>query len=404
MSFNILDTVKGYLTPELIGSAASFLGESDSSVGKAISGLVPAALAGITHKAESSGGADAVLGLAKKAFDGGMLSNLAGNFMSGGGGIPEGAPGLLQGILGSNVGGIGNAIAQFAGIKGSSAASLLGSILPLALGLLGKHSSEQGLSGSGLMSLLSSQKSSIMNALPAGLNLSGLLGGTPSAAPRAVVQDHHETPKKSGSWLMPLLLGVAAVALLLYLMKGCGAPKEEAVKAVEPVAAPDTAVKFTPPVITKESYKVKLADGVEIDAYKGGIEDMLVTCLNDAACVGSKDKWYDFDNINFEVGSAKLTAESNAQVANIAAILKAYPKAKIKIGGYTDKTGDAAANKKLSQNRADAVMEAIKAAGGAAGQLIGAEGYGAEFAKVAADASDEERKTDRHISVSLREK
>jgi outer membrane protein OmpA-like peptidoglycan-associated protein len=402
MSFNILDAVKGYLTPDLIGSAASFLGESDSSVSKALTGLVPAALAGITQKAESAGGADAVLGLAKKAFDSGILGNIASNFVSGGGGIPEGAPALLQGILGHNVGGIGNAIAQFAGIKGSSAASLLGSILPLALGLLGKHSSDNGLSGSGLLSLLGSQKSSILSALPAGLNLSGILGGATESRPKVVAHDHHDEPKKSGSWLMPLLLAVAAVALLLYLMKGCGAPKEE-IKEVEPVVAPDTTkVVETAPAVSME--KITLPDGTQIDARQGGFEHGLVNCLNDAACVAGKDKWFDFDDINFDLGSAVITEPSMRQVKNLVSVLKAYPKAKIKIGGYTDKTGDEAVNKKLSGDRAAAVLAALKANGASDTQLLGAEGYGSEFAKIAKEASEEERRPDRRISVSLREK
>jgi outer membrane protein OmpA-like peptidoglycan-associated protein len=190
----------------------------------------------------------------------------------------------------------------------------------------------------------------------------------------------------------------------MYLMKGCGAHQEEEVKAVEPAPVMDTVKAEAPKIGIRESLKVKLPDGTELDAYKGGIEDALVTCLNDAACAPGKDRWFDFDNINFEVGSAKLTAESDAQIRNIAAILKAYPKAMIKIGGYTDKTGDSTANLKLSQDRADAVLAAIKTAGGSAAQLLGAEGYGSAFAKVPADASDEARRTDRRISVSLREK
>jgi outer membrane protein OmpA-like peptidoglycan-associated protein len=129
-----------------------------------------------------------------------------------------------------------------------------------------------------------------------------------------------------------------------------------------------------------------------------------VGCINDAACVPGKDKWFNFDNLNFETNSAKITAESQAQVNNIAAILKAFPKAKIKIGGYTDKSGDAAANKKLSQERADAVTAAVIAAGANKDQLEKAEGYGSEFATVDAKASDAERKVDRKISVSLRAK
>ena len=104
------------------------------------------------------------------------------------------------------------------------------------------------------------------------------------------------------------------------------------------------------------------------------------------------------------IGSATITAESQRQVKNIAEIVKAYPTLKLKIGGYTDKTGDAAANKKLSQERADNVTAAIVAAGGNAAQMEKAEGYGSEFAKFAADAPDEERKADRRISVSVRGK
>jgi hypothetical protein len=33
--------------------------------------------------------------------------------------------------------------------------------------------------------------------------------------------------------------------------------------------------------VARESFKVKLPDGSELDAYKGGIEDQLVSFLND---------------------------------------------------------------------------------------------------------------------------
>ena len=114
--------------------------------------------------------------------------------------------------------------------------------------------------------------------------------------------------------------------------------------------------------------------------------------------------WFDFDNLNFKTGSADITEESIKQVQNIAAILKAYPKLKIKIGGYTDKTGDSLANFKLSQGRAESVLSALKSSGANPSQLLGAEGYGTSNAKAPADAPDEERKKDRRISVSVREK
>jgi outer membrane protein OmpA-like peptidoglycan-associated protein len=196
------------------------------------------------------------------------------------------------------------------------------------------------------------------------------------------------------------------VILLFYFIRGCNRKPEAAVTPpVDTTTAAPTVVDTTAASMpARESFQVKLADGTEINAYKGGIEDMLVTCLNDVNCKAGKDKWFDFDNINFEMGSAAITPESQAQINNIVAILKAYPKARIKIGGYTDKTGDPAANKTLSQQRAEAVLNAIKAAGAKEAQLVGAEGYGSAFAKVPATASDEERKKDRRIAVQLREK
>ena len=142
-----------------------------------------------------------------------------------------------------------------------------------------------------------------------------------------------------------------------------------------------------------------------IKGYPNGMEASMITFLksdgyksaaDDAAL---KDNWYDFDNVNFKIGSAtELEPGSEGQIQNLASILKAYPDAKIKIGGYTDMTGDAAQNKDLSQKRADFIKSELGKLGVAA-QVAGAEGYGSEFAKVPATASNDERAADRKMAV-----
>lgn len=402
MALNILDAAKNFLTPGLLSKAASYLGESESSISKALGGLIPASLLGITEKASSSGGASTVLDLARQASNSDVFGNLEAAFQPHGEGIPKGVPGILSTIFGDKAGGMANLIAQFSGIKGASAASLVGSVVPFLLGLVGKHANENGLSAAGLSSWLQTQKSSFLNALPAGLNVSNLFASGHSAP-----VDHHKTASSTtttSSWLMPLILGLAAVALLLYIFKGCGVNKHQEPEHVQTSSTPEPAPVNTPVTPNRELLKVKLPDGTEIDAYKGGIEDKLVTCLNNVACQPGKDQWFDFDNINFNTASAQLTNESAVQIRNIVVILKAYPKAKIKIGGYTDKVGDDAANKILSQERAASVLAEIEKAGGNTAQLAGAEGYGEEFAKIEETASDEERRSDRRISIQLREK
>ena len=89
-------------------------------------------------------------------------------------------------------------------------------------------------------------------------------------------------------------------------------------------------------------------------------------------------------------------------VLNGDALAFSFPDAKIKIGGYTDASGDAAANRKLSQDRADAAREGLVKLGVGA-RVVSAEGYGSDFARYPASAPEEERAADRRVSVSVRE-
>ncbi|MBX3289596.1 MAG: OmpA family protein [Acidobacteria bacterium] len=151
--------------------------------------------------------------------------------------------------------------------------------------------------------------------------------------------------------------------------------------------------------------EVSLPDGSKLQAYPGGIEDELVKFIqSDEYKSGTndslKDRWFNFDDLNFEFGTTNLTPESKRQLDNIVAILKAFPDVKIKVGGYTDKKGDDAANLKLSDSRAKAVQAALQKAG-VGDQVPEAEGYGEQFATVDENASDKEREIDRKTAVRL---
>jgi len=142
-----------------------------------------------------------------------------------------------------------------------------------------------------------------------------------------------------------------------------------------------------------------LPSGKTLQAYKGGIEDQIVTFLKsddykNATEAQLKDKWFNFDNLNFEFGKAVLTPESQVQLDNLKLILVEFPDAKIKVGDYTDKKGDANTNLKLSNDRANTVKTAINST-----QVTEAEGYGSKFAKVPAEATDKERESDRKTAI-----
>ena len=180
-----------------------------------------------------------------------------------------------------------------------------------------------------------------------------------------------------------------------------------------PVDNTDTIVNTTPVVkdttvnttttINRVDEDINL-NGTNLRGYRGGMEDRMITYLSgndyaNATDESLKSTWYDFDHVNFKINSStELEAGSEGQLNNLLQILKAYPNAKIKIGGYTDKTGNEPDNVKLSQARADFIKTWLSNKGVGA-QVLGAEGYGSQFATVPATASNDERAVDRKMSV-----
>lgn len=244
--------------------------------------------------------------------------------------------------------------------------------------------------------------------------------------------EHHVTEKKPVAFTVPLILSAVTVLVIVLLVSLCD-PKhghgheskceckencsKECMEACERGehdkymaehatmeehgnVNPDSVAAPAP---VRESLMVKLVNGKELEAYKGGIEDNLVAYLNDATSKLDKEKWFNFDNLLFETGSSKLTPESNRQLQNVADILMAYPKVKLKFGGYTDNVGDSIANVKLSQSRAESVVAELKKLKVNAAQIVGAEGYG-PMHPVADNATEEGRALNRRISVNVREK
>jgi len=81
--------------------------------------------------------------------------------------------------------------------------------------------------------------------------------------------------------------------------------------------------------------------------------------------------------INFDTGKATIKPESAPIVDQIAAMMKSAPALKLTVEGHTDNVGDAKKNKKLSEDRANAVVQAIVAKGIDKSRMSAA-GFGAE--------------------------
>ncbi|MDX1941355.1 MAG: OmpA family protein [Saprospiraceae bacterium] len=87
------------------------------------------------------------------------------------------------------------------------------------------------------------------------------------------------------------------------------------------------------------------------------------------------DKTLKFNYVNFETGSATLTALSKYELDNLVEVMNKYPNMSIEIAGHTDNTGDVVQNQILSEDRAQAVYDYVVEKGIAAPRLR-AVGYG----------------------------
>ncbi|RPI03269.1 MAG: OmpA family protein [Ignavibacteriae bacterium] len=102
-------------------------------------------------------------------------------------------------------------------------------------------------------------------------------------------------------------------------------------------------------------------------------------------------------NILFETGKSVIQNESSPIVDQIFELLTSDAALKISIEGHTDNVGDAAGNKKLSQDRAKAVMDALTVKG-ADKTRMSFVGWGQEK-PVADNRTDEGRARNRRVEI-----
>jgi|LakMenEpi03Aug12_release.lakeMendotaPanAssembly.Ray.scaffolds.fasta_scaffold74889_2 cytochrome c oxidase subunit 2 len=151
-----------------------------------------------------------------------------------------------------------------------------------------------------------------------------------------------------------------------------------------------------------EMKDIKLSSGFAMNVSSTGVENKLVSFIEDKTKMVDKTTWFSFDRLLFETGKSTLKPESEVQLKNIVEIMKAFPNVEIKLGGYTDNVGDVAKNVKLSADRANNVMaELVKM--GVAASRIKAEGFGPEF-PVASNDTEEGRTQNRRIDVRVTKK
>jgi len=104
-------------------------------------------------------------------------------------------------------------------------------------------------------------------------------------------------------------------------------------------------------------------------------EDKCPQVAGRAADYGCPAVIFEAKKVQFATGKATLLKASNVPLNKVVAFMKENPEVKIDVNGHTDNTGTDAVNEKLSQKRADAVLQYF-VKNGISADRITAKGFG----------------------------
>ncbi len=463
MNTNLIDEANSILTPNFLSNLASQFGTDTSALQTAMHGALPTVLGSLLQRASESGGISSVMDLTARIT---TPDRAAGEVIEPAGGIldqlTEAAAGgtnsfahllamgsdAVSSLLGNRLGGVVDALAKYSGLLPTSASSVLSLAGTVMLGLLGRKMASGTDGPLGMVGLLNSQNSLVRQAIPTGLSsLLALIPGldmpgiqpagmenmpSPAATPRSPLSgpvpvvtegqynEYTDTANANtvNQWLPWLLLALGAAALF-FIVRSCqgdkapnaeasGVPLTDSINVQDTTATIGTRTDSAGTAVSEgvanlgAFFKRKLPSGIELNIPENGIENKLAGFIEDTGKPVDKTTWFNFDRLLFDTGKATLQPASQEQLGNIADILKAYPNVAIKLGGYTDNTGNPQANQKLSADRASTVMNELIRLGIDPTRLA-AEGYGEQF-PAAANDTEAGRAQNRRIAVRVTKK
>ncbi|WP_439155456.1 OmpA family protein [Yoonia sp.] len=145
--------------------------------------------------------------------------------------------------------------------------------------------------------------------------------------------------------------------------------------------------------------KLGQSSDFEIDVTYVEQLDPIAALPTPEECIDQIKAITDDRKITFDPSSAQLTADTQLVVDDIADILKACGDLRIRVAGYTDSQGREVMNQQLSQDRADAILTALRARRVPV-STFEAVGFGEEN-PIADNDTEEGREANRRIEFNL---
>ncbi len=349
---DLLGLVNREITPDVIHRAALQLGESDEHIRSAVSTSVPSVLTALSDVASSDTGAAhltrMIRGIDANRAETDSVSSLLGSTL----GREQGTT-LFDGETGARGAELADAVAHASGVTADSAHQLLGGATGAALLAIGRNADR--LEPRGLRAMFDAQRGEFVRRLPA--PVASLFDGAEAAPAAAPVTrpEAVERPRPAGpsairrldrherrGWLAPVVLLAALFLVAVPLMRALRRP----VVRVAPVRG------LPGETMRGAAVPLSLPNGQILMVREGSPTQQLAAFMAGWQATPAR---FTLAPLNFEFGSAQLTPESMATLDEVAAILRAYPTATIRVESYTDSVGTAASNLELSRDRSETV-------------------------------------------------
>ncbi|WP_208306394.1 OmpA family protein [Hymenobacter defluvii] len=438
MGKSLLQTVKSCFTAQQISQISATVRENEAGVEQVVNQASTLVVQHLIARTERPGGTEVLATLAQEAYRADVLHHLADLHTTN---WQRRGLDLMQGLLGDAYALTLNRLSVSAYVEPTAARTLLGTVAAATLAALGRYAAEQELSVQQLSAYLQNQPEELGAMGTAAWH--PVSAGTPELAPRPAAElvragvgswGTSPTPEPVDSgraatslrWQWGLLL-LLAVSLGYYFghERLSAVPGTAAYAGTAPTPSATTyaanentaSATATDPAATghydseSDSYIydtgqpviLQLTNGTTQKVGARSTENRLYTFLSEPSIqvdpVNRTKGWINFDRVYFEPAKAVLTTESHQQLVNVAGILKSFPNAVVKIGGYTDSLGNDLQNLHLSEERARAAMFALADMGIPVARLQ-AKGYGAKHS-LTSNETVEGRALNRRISIRV---
>ncbi|WP_324672833.1 OmpA family protein [Hymenobacter sp. GOD-10R] len=426
MTQSLLEEIKSFILRNALTQTGDLAREEELGIRSALRRIVPLTVNSLIELAERVGGREVVWGMAREASKASVLNNPQQMLQHEAAVDANRGVNLIKSLLEDRYQGAVRSIAVAAGIQTTSVADLLNIVVPVALGMLGEQVAEHGWNAEELSLWLQSQREQ-HPAQP--VAATPMLASMPSVEMPRPAMAVAQTADKTSRWLwVALVVAAATIGYLVGYKPGAvEAPSSAALAGVDGFATPANATnkkvgaETNAPAAVNGHYDaasgnyiydtglptvLKLSNGtkqiVGANSTESKLYEFLVDPATEVDSVNRTKGWISFDRVYFDPNKTTLTAESLVQLQNVADILKTFPTAKVKIGGYTDTRGDAFKNLKLSEERAKSAMATLINMG-IPTERIEAKGYGDKHG-IASNDTEDGRALNRRISLRVTRK